>query len=117
MNSVIKDTLVGAIMFGGLSYLSEKFQNKSYYFKIVAFVWAAPFTYFYLLYITSRAGKKSLDGFNRHALIGTLATAFLITLYMFLKEYMNIDTIIVITFILTFIFTFGYYYFKVFEKI
>jgi hypothetical protein len=117
MNSVVKDSIVGAIMFGGLAYLSDKFKNKSYYFKIIAFVWAAPFTYFYLLYITSRAGKKSLDGFNAHALIGTLATAFLICLYMGLKDYMNIDTIIAITFILTFIFTFGYYYFKVFEKV
>ena len=117
MNSVIKDTLAGAIMFGGLSYLSERFKSKTYYFKIVAFVWSAPFTYFYLLYITSRAGKKSLDGFNAHALIGTLATAFLILLYMFLKDKMAIENIIAITFLLTAIFTFGYYYFKVFEKV
>ena len=117
MNSVIKDTLAGAIMFGGLSYLSERFKSKTYYFKIVAFVWAAPFTYFYLLYITSRAGKKSLDGFNAHALIGTLATAFLILLYMFLKDKMAIENIIAITFLFTFVFTFGYYYLKIFEKI
>lgn len=117
MNSIIKDTLAGAIMFGGLSYLSEKFKTKSYYFKIVAFGWSAPFTYFYLLYITSRAGNKSLDGFNRHALIGTLATAVFIILYMFLNQYMHIDSIIVIIFMLTFIFSFGYYYFKIFEKV
>tara|TARA_E500000331_G_scaffold357686_1_gene420376 strand:+ start:965 stop:1318 length:354 start_codon:yes stop_codon:yes gene_type:complete len=117
MNSVIKDTLAGALMFGGLSYLSDRFHNKSYYFKIVAFAWAAPFTYFYLLYITSRAGKKSLDGFNTHALIGTLATAFLILLYMFLKDKMDIKHIITIIFLLTFIFTFGYYHFKIFEKV
>lgn len=117
MNSIIKDTLVGALMFGTLSYFSDRFKNNSYHFKIIAFVWSAPFTYFYLLYITSRAGKNSLDGFNSHALIGTLATAFLILLYMFLKDKMSIERIIAITFLLTFVFTFGYYYFKIFEKV
>ena len=117
MNSIVKDALIGALMFGGLSYLSDRYKNKSYFFKIMAFTWAAPFTYFYLLYITSRAGKKSLDGFNIHALIGTLATAFLILLYMFLKDKMDINHIIAITFLFTFVFTFGYYYLKIFEKI
>ena len=62
MNSVIKDTLAGAIMFGGLSYLSERFKSKTYYFKIVAFVWAAPFTYFYLLYIPFSSSNISITG-------------------------------------------------------
>jgi hypothetical protein len=117
MNSIVKDTLVGAFMFGLISYVQQKYSDKSSYFKVMAFVWAAPFTYFYLLYITSRAGKESLNGFNNHALIGTLATAFLILLYMYLKDKMPINNIICVTFLLTALFTFGYYYFNIIEKI
>jgi len=117
MNNVLYDGLVGLLFFGGLSYVSNKYKDKTYYFKLVAFFWAAPFTYFYLLYITSRSGKKALDGFNKHALIGTIATAILILNYMLLKESFEINQIIIITFILTIIFTFGYYYFKIFEKV
>ena len=117
MKNVLYDGLIGLLFFGGLSYISDTFKDKTYYFKLIAFLWAAPFTYFYLLYITSRSGKKSLNGFNTHALIGTLATAALIINYMLLKDIFDINQLILITFILTVLFTSGYYYFRIFEKI
>ena len=93
MKNVLYDGLVGLLFFGGLSYISDTFKDKAYYFKLIAFLWAAPFTYFYLLYITSRSGKKALNGFNTHALIGTIATAVLILNYMLLKESFEINQI------------------------
>lgn len=117
MKNVLYDGLVGLVFFGGLSYISDTFKDKTYYFKLIAFLWAAPFTYFYLLYITSRSGKKALNGFNKHALIGTIATAILILNYMLLKETFEINQIILITFTLTVLFSFGYYYFRIFEKV
>ena len=117
MKNVLYDGLVGLLFFGGLSYISDTFKDKAYYFKLIAFLWAAPFTYFYLLYITSRSGKKALNGFNTHALIGTIATALLILNYMLLKESFEINQIILITFTLTVFFSFGYYYFRIFEKV
>ena len=117
MKNIFFDGLVGFLMFAGLAYLSDTFKDKAYYFKIVAFVWAAPFTYFYLLYITSRAGKKALNGFNTHAIIGTVATLLLILLSQYLQTIFKIDTQIITILALTLIFTVGYIYFKIFEKI
>uniref|UniRef100_A0A6C0BS25 Uncharacterized protein n=1 Tax=viral metagenome TaxID=1070528 RepID=A0A6C0BS25_9ZZZZ len=117
MNTTIKDALVGALMFGTMSYYSQKYINNPHYFKIVAFAWSAPFTYFYLLYITSRTSSKSVNDFNRHALIGILMTAFLIILYMYLKDTFHIDTLITSIFYLTAFFTFGYFYLKIFNKL
>lgn len=117
MNTTLKDALIGALMFGAMSYCSQKYINNPNYFKIVAFAWSAPFTYFYLLYITSRSGVKPVNDFNRHALIGILFTAFLIILYMFLKDTFYIDDLITKIFYLTALFTIGYFYFKTFEKI
>lgn len=115
--SALLDGFIGFCMFAGLGYLSERFKDKSYYFKIVAFVWAAPFTYFYLLYITSRAGKKAINGFNTHAIIGTVATLLLIILSQYLQKYLEINLTVLIIFILTAIFTSSYYFLNIFEKI
>lgn len=117
MKDIIYDGLVGFIFFASLSYISDEFKKKDEYFKIVAFLWAAPFTYFYLLYITSKAGKKATSNFNKHALIGTLATLFLILFYLFVEDMFDINTLILTIFSLTAIFTGLYYYFKLFETI
>ena len=117
MKNVLYDGLVGLVFFAGLSYISDTFKDNTYYFKLIAFLWSAPFTYFYLLYITSRSGKKALNGFNTHALIGTIATAILILNYMLLKDIFEVNKIILITFTFTVLFSFGYYYFRVFEKV
>lgn len=117
MKDIIYDGLVGFTFFAGLSYISDNFQNEDKYFKLVAFLWAAPFTYFYLLYITSKAGKKAVDGFNKHALLGTCVTAFLIVLNMFLQDKCSSNYSITLTFILTFLFVLSYYFLRLFEKI
>ena len=58
---IIIDGFTGFLMFAGLSYLTEKNKDKDYYHKIAAFAWGAHFTFFYLMYITSKQGKKAAN--------------------------------------------------------
>lgn len=112
---IIMDGLSGFVMFALLSYFTEKNKNNDYYFKVAAFLWAAPFTYFYLQYIASKNGKKQLFDFNRHALFGTSCTIFLILASMFFHK-SDVKFNIMMSFCVTLIFAFIYFYYKLFNK-
>lgn len=112
---VIIDGFTGFLMFAGLSYLTEKNKDKDYYHKIAAFAWGAPFTFFYLMYITSKQGKKAAMDFNRHALFGTMATLFLILFSLYFNN-MDVKLNVLISFFVTFAFAFVYFKFKLYNR-
>lgn len=112
---IIIDGVTGFVMFAGLSYMTEKNKDKDYYYKIAAFLWGAPITYFYLLYITSKNGNKALMDFNRHALFGTMATISLILFSLFFRK-IDVQYNILLSFLVTFTFTFIYFYRKLYNK-
>jgi hypothetical protein len=112
---IVIDGLIGFIMFAGLSYLTEKNKDKDYYNKVAAFAWGAPFTFFYLMYITSKQGKKAVMDFNKHALFGTLGTIFLILFSLYFHN-MNVKLNVLFSFFATLVFAFIYFKFKLYNK-
>ena len=112
---MILDGIVGFIMFAGLSYLTEKNKDKDYYHKIAAFAWGAPFTFFYLMYITSKQGKKAVIDFNRHALFGTMATLFLIIFSLVFKN-LEVKYNVIFSFLVTLAFALIYFKFKLYNR-
>ena len=116
MNKIILDALFGAVLLGGLSYFLTVYKNNYNYIKIMAFLWAAPATYFYLVSIIVRENRELLTGFNIHALLGILLTTIniLITCY-----FINLDNKYLIginLFYFLFVF-FVYFYFKTYKLI
>ena len=73
---ILLDALVGAILLGVFSYLSQLYVDKPYYIRIIAFIWATPTLYFYFLYIASRNSKKAMYDFTNHGILGLLITLF-----------------------------------------
>ena len=112
---IIFDALIGAILLGTFSYITNLYKGSSDYLKILAYLWAAPATYFYILYIASRNNKSAMADLSKHALLGHFMTllAILFTLY-FLR---NIDTkyIIMTNLVYTLAVFFIYFYFKLYK--
>jgi len=113
MNNIILDAAVGAILLGLFSYFTEKYRNNHDYIKILAFLWASPSVFFYILAISSRNGIKSMNALAVHALLGIILTtiAILFTIY-FIK--LNSILLISINFIYLFTIMVLYFYFKVY---
>ena len=116
MNKIILDALVGAILLGGLSYFSSHYKDKSTATKIIAFLWSAPATYFYLLNIVSRQGPTSVNDFNNHALLGLILTLFVLLFTMYFIK-LDINKLIAINFLYVLIMFFGYFYFKIYKLV
>ena len=112
---IVIDGFFGFIMFAGLSYLTEKNKNTDYYHKVAAFAWGAPFTFFYLMYITSKQGKKAVMDFNKHALFGTFGTICLILFSLFFHN-INVKFNVLISLFATLVFAFIYFKFKLYNK-
>lgn len=113
MNNIILDASVGAIVLGLFSYFTEKYKNNHDYIKILAFLWASPSIFFYILAISSRNGIKSMNALTIHALLGIIITtiAILFTLY-FIK--LNSTLLISINFIYLFTVMVLYFYYKIY---
>lgn len=116
MNKIILDALVGAILLGGLSYVTSHYKDKSTSTKIIAYLWSAPLAYFYLLNIVSRQGPTLVNDFNNHALIGLIITIFVLLFTMYFIK-LDINMLIAINFLYVIIMFFGYFYFQVYKLI
>ena len=114
-SQIITDGVIGFVMFSLLSYMGEMNKDKPYYYKIAAFLWAAPFTYFYLMYITSKSGSKTLRDFNRHALLGTSMTIVLILFSLYNSD-IDVKYNILFSFVVTFLLAWIYVRYKLYNK-
>ena len=49
MQEVILDTFLGGFILGTISYLSNLYGKENvYFYKILAFIWSVPLTFFFL---------------------------------------------------------------------
>tara|TARA_B100001063_G_scaffold193519_1_gene184903 strand:- start:202 stop:555 length:354 start_codon:yes stop_codon:yes gene_type:complete len=95
MNSnVALDALTGGLLCGLFSYLTSMYYSSTYYIKIIAFVYAAPTLYFYLLYVLSKGGKTQMNDFTIHGLLGTIITLSLMTITL-MFNHLDRTTIII----------------------
>ena len=115
MINVLNDTLVGGFLFGLISYLSNIY-GKSYphFYKILAFTWAVPLTYFYLLLIAARNDKKAINDFALHALFGTILTLIIIIITLLIID-IDKNYIITIAFIYAVISTIVYFTYDIYK--
>jgi hypothetical protein len=114
MKNVLIDGILGGILIGIISYLSSIYGDKPFFYKILAFMWAVPLTFFFFINMASRDGKQPIADFSKHAILGTLLT-FIIAIVTLNIMHLNIDKIIIITFIYAIITTFLYFSLKIYN--
>jgi len=93
-NNVALDALIGGIITGGFSYLTGSYYESINYVKIIAFVYAAPCLYFYLLYVLSKDSKTAMTDFTVHAIMGTVITLLLMLFTLYFRKRDRTDLII-----------------------
>jgi hypothetical protein len=114
-NIVLFDTFLGALMLGTISIMSQVFTNVPQYYKILAFIWSVPLTFFFFINMASRAGLVHIENFSRHAIIGTLLTTVLAVLTISLSSIISMNNLIYMNFILSILFVIFYFSFKIYE--
>ena len=116
MNTIILDSVLGAVILGSFSYLSSIHTKNNNYIKILAYLWAIPCILFYLLQIASRKNQQAIYDFAIHALLGFLLSiiALLFTLYFIDLEPKKL---ILYNFLFLILCVFVYFYFKIYQKI
>lgn len=115
-NNVALDALIGGLICGGFSFMTGRYYESINYVKIIAFVYAAPCLYFYLLYVLSKDSKTAMNDFTIHALIGTVLTVILMTLTLLFRSKERIILILgnLIALLLILIW---YFYFEIYKLI
>ena len=115
-NIIIKDAIIGALLLGGVSFITELYGNYKNYYKVLAFLWAVPLTFAFFIYMCSRKGKYAMYDFSLHAVIGSILTVFIatVTLFNINKSY---TTIQIINVSLSLLFICIYFSFKIYELI
>ena len=117
MKTVIVDTLLGGAVLGTISYLSSLYGHLDIYYKILAFLWATPLSFFFFLNMASRHGRNSMVDFTRHAIIGTTFTIVVALIILNLHELMDDQTIVVLSLALALSFTSMYFANKIYSRL
>lgn len=117
MQDVVIDSLLGGFILGSISYLSHIYgKSQIHFYKILAFIWTIPFTYFIFLNMASRTNRKSLYDFSTHTLIGTAATFIIALIIIFMYKFgYNELTLVLISLILSIIITIIYFSFEIYK--
>lgn len=86
-NKILKNSLLGGLLFALFTYFIEIFEKHPNYLKISAFLWAAPlFFLFLIIYFPSQKNNQVLKCFTLNALLGTL-----LSISIFIITYLMID--------------------------
>ena len=115
---VLVDSLIGAVSFGLISYISQPniFGNNKYYFQIFGFLWTLPITYFFLLLIASKISTTAMMNLSRHIGLGAVIT--ILTVYVCLKmQDMDQSIIIIVNLVITILFIALYFGFDLYKII
>ena len=116
-NQIIKEGIIGFITFASISYLAQKYTNFSNFYKISAFLWAVPLTYYFIIYIINKENKLDhIVHFNKHALLGIICTLLLMSLVEIMMGY-NINTRTILNTVLgiTLVILFVYFHYKIYN--
>lgn len=117
MKSVLIDALIGAIILGFISFLSSIYggDKQSSLYRILGFVWTIPITFFFFVNMAARdSGRKAIDDFTRHALIGTILTGIIGAVVLILPTFSS-DFLVYLTFFYALILTILYFYYGVYK--
>jgi hypothetical protein len=117
--TLFKEGLIGFITFASISYIAQIFSNFTNLYKIGAFLWSVPLTYFFIIYIINKNNNmKHLIHFNKHSLLGIICTLTLMSLAEIMFGY-NIDTQTILNTILfsTIVILFIYFYYQIYNLI
>ena len=115
MKNIIIDTLLGGFVLGSISYMSSLYGGNGTYFKILAFLWAVPLSFFFFLNMASRHGRIAMINFTRHAVIGTCLTLFLSIFTLLVHSFMDDQTIVVMALVMSLLFTIVYFVNRVYN--
>ena len=113
---VLVDTIIGAVSFGLISYISQPniLGNNKYYFQIFGFLWTLPVTYFFLLLIASKISTTAMMNLSRHIGLGAVIT--ILTVYVCLQmQDMEQSSIIFVNLVITILFIVLYFGFDVYK--
>lgn len=115
-NNIATDALIGGMIGGGISYFTGRYYESINYVKIIAFIYATPVMYFFMLYILSNDSKTSMNNFTMHALLGTITTMVVLTMTVLFR---NSDPRLLVggNFISLMLVLAWYFYFRVYELI
>ena len=115
MQEVILDTFLGGFILGTISYLSNLYGKENiYFYKILAFIWSVPLTFFFFINMASRHGKVAIHDFSLHSLFGTALTFILALLTLLIIDY-ETSFIVFFTLIFAIIVTVLYFYMDVYK--
>ena len=95
MFTLSRDAILGFVLFGCFSVVTQLLHSHPAYMSIAGFWWAAPISFLYLLYITKSYGRLALTKFSRSAAVALLLTfltaVFLGPVQHFLEKRAGID--------------------------
>ena len=113
---VLVDTIIGAVSFGLISYISQPniLGNNKYYFQIFGFLWTLPITYFFLLLIASKISTTAMMNLSRHIGLGALITILTVYVCLIMQD-MEQSSIIFVNLVITILFIVLYFGFDVYK--
>lgn len=113
---VLVDSIIGAISFGLISYISQPniLGNNKYYFQIFGFLWTLPITYFFLLIIASKISTTAMMNLSRHIGLGAVITVLTVYVCLIMQE-MEQSSIIFVNLVITILFIVLYFGFDVYK--
>ena len=114
-STVIFDTILGGLVLGMVSILSNLYgASNPYFYRILAFIWAVPLTFFFFVNMASRHGKNKIEDICRHAIIGIVLTFILALSTLYIIK-MDVQFIISYTFFFASITTICYFVFSIYK--
>jgi hypothetical protein len=113
---VLVDSIIGAVSFGLISYISQPniLGNNKYYFQIFGFLWTLPITYFFLLIIASKISTTAMMNLSRHIGLGAVITILTVYVCLIMQE-MEQSSIIFVNLLITILFIVLYFGFDVYK--
>ena len=93
--TIFRDFLLGGLFTGFFSYISGLYDEAPYLLKLVAFLWAVPLIYFYLLFIAWKGGDNAANEVTLHALLGISVTVFAMIMTLHIYKLGRIPVVII----------------------
>ena len=113
---VLKDALYGALVFGLLSFLNEKYKNNEYFSKISGFLVGAPTGYFLALLIFLRYNIISAQNFSYHMLLAVFTTFSIVSLTIILLNNGYRDIVYILNILFLIFILYIYFGFEIYKK-
>lgn len=115
-NSILNDTIVGAITFSIASYLNQLYSETDDVVRVFAFLWATPLSYFIFLNLFKSRGGDAMIEFTKHAALGVVCLMVAMGLTIYYIDKMSPEDIVYLNLVYTLIVTSAYFIFKIYKK-